>query len=500
MPTTTKPNENKSKPMVLIVGAGLGGLLLGALLEKADVPYKIFERASVVKPLGSALSVGPLVLPILQQLGIYEEFLSISKYMTHIVMHNESLKPYKPTDYSLVEEFTGYGYYIVTRPLLYDLILRQVPPEKLHFGKRVNIISDQGDKVIIETSDNATHEGDILVGADGAHSSVRQHLYATLKAKGGLPKSDQEDLPFSCTCLVGQTKSLDPEEFPVMKEPVCQFQIVLGKDKPYTWIVFSTAQNTLAWMVIRHLSRQTNRTEMGSRLKSNESVEWGCHAALAMCDETRSFPIPIGDGKLTLGTLYDRTPKDLISKVMLEEKVFKTWQSGRIALLGDACHKLHPSSGQGAVTAMHDAIALANLMYAIPSNSSKDITRALGEYQAERYPAAIESFKNSQQGSRVLEKGPTGAVALYVSTHAPLWLWKSVLEKMLRYRPLIGFLDPIERKGTVAPVISPSTEKARALFDRRRKIQQRNEKQQEEEKGRQQEEQQKQEATRALVA
>lgn len=74
---------------------------------------------------------------------------------------------------------------------------------------------------------------------------------------------------------------------------------------------------------------------MGSRLKSNESVEWGCHAALAMCDETRSFPIPIGDGKLTLGTLYDRTPKDLISKVMLEEKVFKTWQSGRIALLGD---------------------------------------------------------------------------------------------------------------------------------------------------------------------
>lgn len=129
---------------------------------------------------------------------------------------------------------TGYGYYIVTRPLLYDLILRQVPPEKLHFGKRVNIISDQGDKVIIETSDNATHEGDILVGADGAHSSVRQHLYATLKAKGELPKSDQEDLPFSCTCLVGQTKSLDPEEFPVMKEPVCQFQIVLGKDKPYT--------------------------------------------------------------------------------------------------------------------------------------------------------------------------------------------------------------------------------------------------------------------------
>lgn len=122
----------------------------------------------------------------------------------------------------------------MTRPLLYDLILRQVPPEKLHFGKGVNIIADQGEKVVIETSDNMIHEGGILVGADGAHSTVRQHLYKTLKNKGALPKSDQEDLPFSCICLVGQTTPLDPEGFPIMKESVCQFQIVLGKDKPYT--------------------------------------------------------------------------------------------------------------------------------------------------------------------------------------------------------------------------------------------------------------------------
>jgi len=40
------------KPTVIIVGAGLGGLMLGALLEKSDVPYAIFERAAAVKPLG----------------------------------------------------------------------------------------------------------------------------------------------------------------------------------------------------------------------------------------------------------------------------------------------------------------------------------------------------------------------------------------------------------------------------------------------------------------
>jgi len=42
-----------SKPTVLIVGAGIGGLLLGALLERASIRYSIFERAVSVKPLGN---------------------------------------------------------------------------------------------------------------------------------------------------------------------------------------------------------------------------------------------------------------------------------------------------------------------------------------------------------------------------------------------------------------------------------------------------------------
>ncbi|KAG0350450.1 hypothetical protein BGX24_008144, partial [Mortierella sp. AD032] len=65
-----------------------------------------------------------------------------------------------------------------------------------------------------------------------------------------------------------------------------------------------------------------------------------------MCEETRHFPIELSDGKTrTLGDLYDLTPKELISKVMLEEKVFETWHHGRAVLLGDACHKLNPSGG-----------------------------------------------------------------------------------------------------------------------------------------------------------
>lgn len=45
-------SDEVKKPSVPIVGAGLGGVLLGALLEKAYIPYTIFERSSSVKPLG----------------------------------------------------------------------------------------------------------------------------------------------------------------------------------------------------------------------------------------------------------------------------------------------------------------------------------------------------------------------------------------------------------------------------------------------------------------
>lgn len=46
-------SDTHNKPTVLIVGAGLGGLMLGALLERQGVPYTILERAAVIKPLGT---------------------------------------------------------------------------------------------------------------------------------------------------------------------------------------------------------------------------------------------------------------------------------------------------------------------------------------------------------------------------------------------------------------------------------------------------------------
>ncbi|KAG0357732.1 hypothetical protein BGX24_006148 [Mortierella sp. AD032] len=189
-----------------------------------------------------------------------------------------------------------------------------------------------------------------------------------------------------------------------------------------------------------------------------------------MCEETRNFRIPLGGGKTgTMGDLYDATPKEYISKVMLEEKVFDTWYHRRFVLLGDACHKLNPAGGHGAVSAMHDSIALANLLYAMPSKTSDEISRIFEEYREERYPAVIESFNSGQQLSKIHQAGYVGAVVSFLMSHIPMWLWKIMMAQTVRFRPQVGFMKRIELKGTIAPVFSPSEEKARDVFENQQK-------------------------------
>lgn len=122
---------------------------------------------------------------------------------------------------------------LIARPVLYDLLLRQIPKELVHFGKKILSTKQGGNGVLIRCSDGTEYEGDILAGADGAHSAVRQNLYAELKEQNKLPPSDGEALPFISVCLVGQTRPLTAEEFPDIELEECQFNRVVGENKPY---------------------------------------------------------------------------------------------------------------------------------------------------------------------------------------------------------------------------------------------------------------------------
>jgi 2-polyprenyl-6-methoxyphenol hydroxylase-like FAD-dependent oxidoreductase len=101
-------------------------------------------------------------------------------------------------------------------------------------GKKVIASEQSNDAVRLSFTDGTTAEGHILVGADGAYSTIRQHLYNQLKKENRLLESDAEPLPFSSICLVGQTKPLDPKDFPNVSLEESQIQTILGKGTPYS--------------------------------------------------------------------------------------------------------------------------------------------------------------------------------------------------------------------------------------------------------------------------
>ncbi|KAF9151493.1 hypothetical protein BG015_006592 [Linnemannia schmuckeri] len=120
-----------------------------------------------------------------------------------------------------------------------------------------------------------------------------------------------------------------------------------------------------------------------------------------------------------------------------------------------------------AVTAMHDALALANLLYAMPTETDQDVSKVFEEYQKVRLPAVMEAFNYSQGISKILGRGIFGAIYLYVMTHMPTWLWRIVLANTVKFRPQVGCLKAIEVMGNLKQAVTLSGQKARVIYEER---------------------------------
>ncbi|KAG0342757.1 hypothetical protein BG000_001617 [Podila horticola] len=344
-----------------------------------------------------------------------------------------------------VRRIGGAGYYSLARADLYEFLWKQIPREYIHLGKRILSYTQDDEGVTVNCSSNSSYCGEILVGADGAYSAIRQQLFKDLKKDGKLPASDDVPLPYSCVCLVGQTCTLDPEDFPYLKEPLSQAHFILG-DYDYT--------------------------ETSKQNDSFRNSEWGPEAAEAMCKEVRHFKLPSGEeGKaLTIGDLIDKSPKDLISKVMLEEKVFDTWYGDRTVLLGDACHKMNPTGAAGALTAMHDAVALANWINTLQRPSVSDLNIVFKEYRSERHPVAKEAFDTSKMFTKNIGKNFSAVFTRFLMKRVPAWLWRRLQIQMSAARSQVSFLPLVEDKGEVKPMYQPSLHKTLAILEKQGRV------------------------------
>ncbi|KAI8603104.1 hypothetical protein EDD21DRAFT_352157 [Dissophora ornata] len=549
----------ESKPPkihVLIVGGGIGGLMLGLMLEKAEISYQILERSPEHRPLGSAISLNGTVLRLFEQLGLLEDVYNISKIAGRLHLVKEDLETQGHVDLEHFRERYGYNNIVFGRPDLFKVLVRHIPPAKLLMGKRILSTSQTELGVMVRCSDGSTYHGDILVGADGAYSSVRQCMHKSLKDDGMLPRADSEKLKFDQHCVVGITDELSPERFPILKAESCEIFGVLGKKQPYTiWLIPITG-NRFAWSI----GGRILDSEVGHEdVRSFSFAEWCPEMATDLCDLVRDYAMPdfsvpyqrdeyykqisLGSEDIhdenplsetasmsdnescgsgvpsenspasssasstcaintyassrrsshqhspealcqihplsrvsttasnhstepphgippkrkpppakpgTVAEIIDATNPDRISKVMLESKLFKVWHHERTVLLGDACHKLLPFAGQGAIQAILDGVSLANALYDMTSNSMTDITKAFKRYSTERLPIARGAVAGSRSFGKLFNaQGRLSDFIRKISfSRVPPWILKMATDKLHLHRPQLTFMPMVPDRGS----------------------------------------------------
>ncbi|KAF9344156.1 hypothetical protein BGX26_004726, partial [Mortierella sp. AD094] len=312
-------------PTVLIVGAGLGGLMLGAVLESANISYHILDRATQVRTLGSAMAVMGNILPVFEQLGLYEELKK--ETLRHVAldfydMNSNKLGCLETKSHKIA---CGYDILVTSRPKIYDLLHRQVPAHKISMGKKVLRTKEHCNKVTVYCSDDTEYECSILVGADGAYSTVRQDMYKQLEEEGRLPTCDKEAFSVGYITTVGVASFPNAEKYPELRDDRSHFRLTIGSNNDSAGIV-TAPNNEICWgLQVQMQESETKEQHFGNSGWDPESVE-------AMLQEFQNFPCALGG---TMKDIFDATPKNLISKVSLEEKVFKTWYHGRSVLIGD---------------------------------------------------------------------------------------------------------------------------------------------------------------------
>ncbi|KAG0205652.1 hypothetical protein BGX28_002768 [Mortierella sp. GBA30] len=425
---------------VLIVGAGLAGLLLAILLERANIPYKIFERASTLKPLGAVMCLNANILPVFEQLSLLDELMALSLPSYSLNLLQGDLSLIAEIKMKNVKELVGYDYIVFPRPDLYNLLLSKIPKEKVHLGKKVLSIQQNEHGVMIRVADNTTYHGDILVGADGAYSGVRQSLYKELEKHGKLPAEDAKQMYINYSTIVGTTNSLDASFHDDLKDPFTHNSFMIGIDSPYTWSTFTMPGNRICWSVNIQLDARESEDE------SFRNSEWSSDTNQGLIKEIYEFKTPYGK----LGKLIDATENDRISKVYLEDKLFKTWHHGRTVLIGDAAHKLLPSAGQGAVNAMQDAVILANCLYDLSSVTLEGISDALKDYRDQRYSHVLAQYEASKRNAKIMygqtwwERLARNIVFKYLPESART---KNLVHE-LSYRPQATFIPQVPNRGT----------------------------------------------------
>ncbi len=335
---------------IAIVGAGIGGLTAALSLHQAGFDMHVYEQARTVSEVGAGIQVSPNASRVLHGLGLEDDLAAMG--VRPLAWHQRRWQDGRtlvraPLADAVVEAF-GFPQYQMHRADLLSALTSRLPPERLHVGHRLVGLIDHGDRVEAQFEQADAVSADVLVGADGIHSVVRESLFGPQDARftgcvayrGLIPYGRLADLELEVTSQVWMGPGRHFVHYYVQAERLVNFVAVVEQD---SWTRES-------W---------TDRGDVAAALAEYDGWHPQVRTILGSVDETFVW------------ALFDRTP-------------LERWSAGRVTLLGDSCHAMLPFMAQGAAQAVEDGATLTACLL----REGTDTAEALRLYEELRLPRA----------------------------------------------------------------------------------------------------------------
>src|SRR5947207_5245971 len=164
---------------VAVIGGGIGGLSAALQLLKVGIDVHVYEQAPRSAEIGAGIQISPNASRLLTRLGLRPamDAVGVRPLAIHQRRWDDGRTLQRAPLGPEVETQFGAPYYHFHRADLANLLADAVPPGRLHVGHKLVGLEQRGERVTARFDNGASAEADLLIGADGIHSRVRELVF-----------------------------------------------------------------------------------------------------------------------------------------------------------------------------------------------------------------------------------------------------------------------------------------------------------------------------------